>query len=125
MILDLTSKGYLNEEDSRLIDEIEEDTRSFYNKFIEELIHLNDLKSIDLLVDVTCRNPGMSSVLLNACRLGLIEKRLKKNIKFSSIKIDNKYLKKPIKKLLKNYNNSSLLQIFLKLLHKKDFHQTL
>ena len=107
MILDLTSKGYLNEEDSRLIDEIEEDTRSSYNKFIKELIHLNNLKSIDLLVDVTCRNPGMSSVLLNACRLGLIEKRLKKNIKFSSIKIDNKYLKKPIKKLLKNYNNTS------------------
>ena len=88
MILDLTSKSHLNEDDSRFLDEIEEGVRSAYNEFIKELIHLNNLKGIDLLVDVTCRNPGKSSLLLNACKLQLVKERLKENIKFSSIKID-------------------------------------
>jgi len=107
MILDLTSKSHLNEDDSRFLDEIEEGVRSAYNEFIKELIHLNNLKGIDLLVDVTCRNPGKSSLLLNACKLQLVKERLKENIKFSSIKIDNKFLKNPIMELLRNYNNSS------------------
>lgn len=107
MILDLTSNSHLNEDDSRFLDEIEEDVRSSYNIFIKDLIDLNNLRGTDLLVDVTCRNPGMSSLLLNACKLQLIKERLKENIKFSSIKIDNKFLKNPIVELLRNYNNSS------------------
>jgi len=117
MQLDLSIKGKLSIKDSILIDKIAPKVQSEYNKLIEQLISDNTLCELDLLLSVTSRNPFHSLVLPTLCKVLLLEEKLKKGDKISSIVVENTLMLASIYSVLAKFNQ----KIPVKVNHK--FHR--
>jgi len=103
MKLNLTSKGILSKNDSKLIDEIYPEVVKKYNDFIIKYANVNNSSPIDLLNPIFSRNPYQSSILDNILKLELLEIKLKQGEPIDVILIDNSELEYPIKQILKRY----------------------
>ena len=104
MQLDLSIKGKLSIKDSILIDKIAPKVQSEYNKLIEQLVSDNALCELDLLLSVTSRNPFHSLVLPTLCKVLLLEEKLKKGDKISSIVVENTLMLASIYSILAKFN---------------------
>ncbi len=111
MQLDLSSKGKLSIEDSILIDSVAPQVVKEYNKIIEELVNVNNLKGLDLILSVISRNPFHSSVLLSLCKLSLLEEKLNKNESISSVVIENKATYLATKTIIERYRSNTTIVV--------------
>ena len=130
--LDLRCNGILSIKDAKQIDLLEPIVRKEYNKYIGKLIESNNIRGLQWLLRVTCRNTDNSMLYHWLCKLSLLEFKLQEGDVIDNIKIDFFPLKSSINQLLKKYNyqctvdvlgkQKSRLFIFLSNLYKSLYH---
>ena len=99
-ILDLRDKGSLSVDDTKWMTENSGWIIDAYGKLVQNLIEENKLTNLDLLLNVTCRNPYTSSLLICIFRLELLKHRLSEHIMFDDILVDCCEMKILVKELL-------------------------
>ena len=107
MLLDLSGKTPLSIHDSRLMDESIDEINSIFNELVEELITKNNIKNLNALVGYTSRNPSSNPLYSMISFLVLIEKKLKKGEKLSTIQVNRMSEKTVILAHLKALNSSA------------------
>jgi len=120
-ILDLRTDGVLSVDLARKLTVITELVRKEYTEYIGDLIKLNSLSGLDLLVNVTCRNPYQTKIFDNFCKLKLLELCLQENISFDSVLVSDQGMCDSVKSLSKKYAVNINLQCDVALNAKKIF----
>ena len=99
-ILDLRSKGSLSDDDAKWMTENSGWIIDAYGMLVQNLIKENKLTNLELLLNVTCRNPYTSSLLICIFRLELLKHRLSEYIMYDDILVDCCEMKILVKELL-------------------------
>ena len=112
-ILDLRCNGSLSVDDAKWMTENSGWIIDAYGKLVQNLIEENKLTNLDLLLNVTCRNPYASSLLICIFRLELLKHRLSEHIMFDDILVDCCEMKILVKELLiKNKVATAGIKVF-------------
>jgi len=107
-VLDLRTAGELGRKFKNQLDQIEPTVRGEYNKFIGELIHLNQLTGLDLLLKVTCRNNLTSGILDIFCKISLVESLIELGSLPRLILVDYTEDKKLVRNMLEKHSYSDV-----------------
>ena len=99
-ILDLRSKGSLSVDDTKWMTENSGWIIDAYGMLVQNLVEENKLTNLELLLNVTCRNPYTSSLLISIFRLELLKHRLSEYIMYDDILVDCCEMKILVKELL-------------------------
>lgn len=119
--LDLRKSGSLSIEDSKRISFLAEAVGIEYNKYIGEIIEINNIEGIQFILRIVCRNTYMSKIYDRMCRLALLEDRLKNGEIYTSIITDSNKMKSPIRTLLNKYHSNAKLKVVDSQLSKFSF----
>jgi len=100
MRFDLTIGGELSVEDSILIDELFNNFRIDFSKFIEKVVNLNNLNGIDLINSTISRNLFHTPLVELFLKLFLLNEKLSRKHDVHEVVIENNLLYEPVKELL-------------------------
>jgi len=100
MRFDLTIGGELSVEDSMLIDELFNNFRIDFSKFIEKVVNLNNLNGIDLINSTISRNLFHTPLVELFLKLFLLNEKLSRKHDVHEVVIENNLLYEPVKELL-------------------------
>ena len=100
MRFNLTIGGELSVEDSMLIDELFNNFRIDFSKFIEKVVNLNNLNGIDLINSTISRNPFHTPLVELFLKLFLLNEKLSRKHDVHEVVIENNLLYEPVKELL-------------------------
>jgi hypothetical protein len=105
--LDIRKSGSLSIEEAKRFSQLAASISDEYNEFIEDLTFKNNIKGVQYVLQVICRNTYMSKIYDRMCRLSFLEDRLKAGEKYSSVLTDSRSLSGPIEFLLNKYNSKA------------------
>ena len=88
-ILDLSFRGVLNSQDSRLIDKIFPEALKNFNLFLEDIVASNFLKREDLFLNFTSRNPFSCPLLDFFCKFELFKQKIMLGHQVNKIIVDS------------------------------------
>jgi len=100
MRFNLTIGGELSVEDSILIDELFNNFRIDFSKFIEKVVNLNNLNGIDLINSTISRNLFHTPLVELFLKLFLLNEKLSRKHDVHEVVIENNLLYEPVKELL-------------------------
>jgi hypothetical protein len=109
--LDLRRDAKLTVKDAKKISLLEPIVRGEYNKYIGTLVDFNNVKGLQWLLRLVCRNTDRSMLYYWLCKLSLLEYKLQKGFKIDKILIDYTPIEKPVKQLLNKYKVKCLVDI--------------
>ncbi|SVC90983.1 uncharacterized protein METZ01_LOCUS343837, partial [marine metagenome] len=110
-ILDLRDDGRLSAENAKSISLIATDVRIEYNKYVADLVKVNNIAGMQFFLKATCRDTGMSRTLDRFYRIALLELKLKEGVSFDCIVTSSESLAFVVRQLLTNYKSCANIQI--------------
>ena len=114
MRFNLTIGGELSVEDSILIDELFNNFRIDFSKFIEKVVNLNNLNGIDLINSTISRNPFHTPLVELFLKLFLLNEKLSRKHDVHEVVIENNLLYEPVKELLNKNKIDAKIKIKIK-----------
>lgn len=105
--LDIRKSGSLSIEEAKRFSQLAISISDEYNDYIEDLVFQNNIKGVQYLLQVVCRNTYMSKIYDRLCRLAFLEDRLQAGYIFTCVLTDSRSLKDPIEFLLNKYNSKA------------------
>lgn len=73
--MNFSGSGESDSYDAKAFDGVCNDTVSEYNKFVQELIEINNLSGLELLQSITCRNPVVCGLFRRLCLIAFFERK--------------------------------------------------
>lgn len=110
-ILDLSGTSPLSAEDARAITALEPNAREEFNNYIEVLSCANNFQDEDWFTCISSRNTLLNKLLLNICRLQLLEQKISKGDLPDKIFVHNRAMKTVVKSLLAQSNLNLTVQV--------------